>query len=412
MSMMPEKVPEAQVSQPVVVVVVTSRTSSSMYYSRPVTRSCYALLLLLLFTAFQSHAEVLPEDRADVLYHRFSGGGVTISGPSILVRKKFNEKVSATVNHYVDNVSSASIDVITTASPYTENRKENSISVNFLEDKTLMSMGYTRSIENDFDASTLSLNLSQTLFGELTTFSMGYAEGDNIVGRRGDANFKENASTRSYRLSLSQIITKDLLMVLAFETMTDQGFLNNPYRSVRYLNNLVPIGYSYQPEVYPNTRTSHAIALRARYYLPYRAALSGGYRLFTDTWGINAHTFELGYTLPFRKDWLFDFSYRFYTQDKADFYSDLFQTADEFIFLARDKELSTFTSQTLGAGVSLEFKKNGTGLIKRGTLNFNYDLILFDYEDFRDLTVNATPGTEPLYSFNAGVIRLFLSIWY
>ena len=39
-------------------------------------------------------AGVLPEDRADVLYHRYDGGGVTIHGPSVLVRKKMAEKYS------------------------------------------------------------------------------------------------------------------------------------------------------------------------------------------------------------------------------------------------------------------------------------------------------------------------------
>ena len=65
---------------------------------------------------------MLPDDRADVLYHRYDGGGVTIDGPSLLVRKKFAEKYSVSANYYVDMVSSASIDVVTTASPYKEER--------------------------------------------------------------------------------------------------------------------------------------------------------------------------------------------------------------------------------------------------------------------------------------------------
>ena len=54
---------------------------------------------------------MLPYDRADVLYHRYDGGGVTIDGPSLLVRKKFAEKYGVTANLYIDMVSSASIDV-------------------------------------------------------------------------------------------------------------------------------------------------------------------------------------------------------------------------------------------------------------------------------------------------------------
>ncbi|MBC8209734.1 MAG: DUF3570 domain-containing protein [Gammaproteobacteria bacterium] len=378
-----------------------------------VTRTYRAVIAWLLLCSLPLQATVLPEDRADLLYHSFNGGGAEISGPSLLVRKKFSEKATATFNHYVDNVSSASIDVITTASPYTEQREENSLSIDYLNEKTLLSLGYGQSSENDFDASTVSVSIAQDMFGDLTTLSMGYAQGDNTVRRNGDASFAQDVVTRNYRLSLSQVINKDFLMAFAVETMTDQGFLNNPYRQVRYIDptNLTR-GYSYQEELYPNTRTSHALALRGRYYLPQRAALSGGYRYFTDTWGIEAQTWELGYTLPYQEDWLFEFSYRYYDQTRADFYADLFQSADELIFLARDKELSSFSSQTFGLGASYEFKKNGSGLLKRGSLNLHYDFIRFDYADFRDLTVTSAVGEEPLYSFDAAVIRLFVSIWF
>ena len=73
------------------------------------------------------HAGVLPEDRADVLLHSYDGGGVTIQGPSLLVRKQFAQKFSVSANHYVDKVSSASIDVVTTASPYEEERTQHSV---------------------------------------------------------------------------------------------------------------------------------------------------------------------------------------------------------------------------------------------------------------------------------------------
>jgi hypothetical protein len=157
--------------------------------------------------------------------------------------------------------------------------------------------------------------------------------------------------------------------------------------------------------------------VRGRYYLAHRAALHVGYRIFGDTWGIEANTFELGYTLPYTEEWLFEFTYRLYDQTKADFYSDLFPFGGvnnpAQNFLARDKELSTFSSHTIGAGAAYEFERNGTGFIKRGSVNLNIDLLNFEYEDFRDLTVTSTnPGEEPLYEFDATVLRLFVSIWF
>jgi hypothetical protein len=60
------------------------------------------------------HADVLPEDRTDVLYHRYDGGGITVQGPSVLVRKKFGDSFSASYQYYEDLISSASLDVLST----------------------------------------------------------------------------------------------------------------------------------------------------------------------------------------------------------------------------------------------------------------------------------------------------------
>ena len=202
-------------------------------------------------------AAVLPEDRADALYHRYEGGGVTIDGPSILVRKSIGESFSVTGNYYVDSVSSASIDVVTSASPYSEERTEKSVSVDYLRNKTLMSLAYTDSDESDYAATTTSLSISQDMFGDLTTVSLGYAFANDDVGKNTDPDFSESTERQNYRLGLTQILTKNSLLGINWETLTDEGFLNNPYRSVRYLGG---DGYLTEPEVYPRTRTSNALA--------------------------------------------------------------------------------------------------------------------------------------------------------
>jgi len=102
---------------------------------------CKGLFAIAFFTA-NVNAAVLPEDRADVLYHRYEGGGVTIDGPSVLVRKEFAEKVSVWGNYYVDMVSSASIDVLTSGSAYSEERTD--ISQDFFGDMTTLSLNYSQ----------------------------------------------------------------------------------------------------------------------------------------------------------------------------------------------------------------------------------------------------------------------------
>jgi hypothetical protein len=359
-------------------------------------------------------AAVLPEDRGDALYHYYDGGGVEVEGPSILVRKKVVQDVSVYANYYVDSVSSASIDVLATASPYDEDRTEVTVGGDYLSGDTLMNISYTNSDEDDYEADTINFGLSQEVFGGLTTVSMGYGSGSDTVGNNTDPGFSEPLDRKNYRLGLSQVITRHMLVGLAYEAISDEGYLNNPYRSVRYLdsNNPDGKGYSYQPEVYPNTRTSNAVAVQSRYYLDPRSAVYGGYRFFTDDWGIDAHTLDVGYTRPLAGGWILDAGYRFYTQDSADFYSDLFPYKDAQNYLARDKELSSFNSHTLRFGVSYDILGDGWRFVDKGSVNLYYDHIMFDYDDFRNVLDGGEPGTEPLYDFDADVIQLFVSIWF
>jgi len=360
-----------------------------------------------------THAGVLPDDRADAMYHSYDGGGVEVDGPSVLVLKKLGESVALTGNYYVDSVSSASIDVVTTASKYTEERTEVSGGIDYLYGNSTMSLSYTNSNEDDYKGNNASFGISIDMFNNMTTVALGYAYSWDTVENNLDSSFSKDVNRQNYHLGLTQVITKDMLMEFNFETITDEGFLNNPYRSVRFIDTGSPVGFSFAPEKYPNTRTSNAASIRTLYYLPWRASVFGEYRFYDDTWDIRAHNIELGYTHTLWDRWVLEAKYRYYTQDKAEFYSDLFSGPDVQNFMGRDKELSNFDSHTIGLGLSYDFIHDGWSYIDRGSINLQWEHIWFNYDDFRDIRdTSATPGKEKLYSFDANVITAFLSIWF
>lgn len=377
-------------------------------------RSLYLLSATIALTVSCTlQAGVLPEDRADALYHSYDGGGVEVDGPSILVRKGDGKRFSFSGNYYVDNITAASVDVVTQGSKYDEDRTQWSGSIDYLHADTVMSAGYTDSDEDDYKAKTASFSISQSMFGDLTTITLGYSRGWDDVYRNGDPAFDETVDRRNYRVDLDQVLTKDLLLSINYEAVTDEGFLNNPYRSVRYIDSTSSVGYSFQPEVYPDTRTSNAIAANLLYYLPYRAALGAGYRYFNDDWGIGAHTAEISYTHPLREHWIAEVGYRYYQQGDADFYSDLFPRRDAQNFMARDKELSEFYNQTLSLGLAYELPGKRWRYVDRASLNLAYRSIWFDYDNYRNIKkTSAVPGNEPKYDFRADVIHAFVSIWY
>jgi opacity protein-like surface antigen len=366
---------------------------------------------LVLLTA-PADAAILPEDRSDVMYHGYDGGGLKVDGPSVLIRKAYKDKFSFWGNYYVDMISSASIDVVTTASPYTEERKEFSAGVDYLHGKTSMGASYTNSEESDYSANAARFSINHDFFGDLTNVGITYARGWNEVRRNGDDLFLEEATTQSYRLDVSQILTKNLIINMNYEGVTDEGFLNNPYRQIRYLDPTSARGYSFELENYPRTRTSSAFALRGMYFLPYRASARAEFRTYSDTWGIKGWNAELGYVHPITDKLMIEAKYRYYTQTRADFYEDIFPYSQSQNFMARDKELASYQNHTVGAGISYEFNL-GWGFLNRGQVSLLVDYMMFDYQDFRDLRVtDVPPGEEPMYDLQATVIRAFISFYY
>ena len=360
-------------------------------------------------------AATLPQDNVDILYHRYEGGGMVIDGPSVLVRKSAGPQVSVSGQYYVDMVSAASVDVLATASEYTEERTEYTLGVDYLYEDAILSLGYTNSSENDYEANTVYFSTSQEFFGGMSTVTLGYARGWDDVGVVGNDSFNEEAKRQNYQLGLSQVVTRNSLLGLDLEVVTDEGFLQNPYRRNRYIDPNDPTNFILdQPERYPDTRTSFSVATRALYYLPYRASIRGEFRYFSDSWGIDAQTYELAYVHALNPRWTLEGRARYYVQDEADFYSDLYAFENSQTHLARDKEMSAFSGTTLGGGVVYEWKQTSLPGIQRLQASLLVDWLDFSYDNFRDVTVSGEflPGQEPLYSFDAFVTRASLILEY
>ena len=94
--------------------------------------------------------------------------------------------------------------------------------MDYLHGKTTYTVGYMNSEENDYKANTMSLGLSQDMFGDLTTVSFGFKRGINDVFRNvktpgatsiGDPTFqREAARPRSYSVGVTQVLTRNLLL--------------------------------------------------------------------------------------------------------------------------------------------------------------------------------------------------------
>lgn len=347
-----------------------------------------------LLPAAHAPAAELPEDRADLMYHRYDGGGVEAGGPALLVRKSLLNKVSLFASYYADIVSNASIDVVTTASPYDETRNEYGVGFDYAVRDTLITVSATHSSEPDYVADALSIDVTQEVFANMTSVSLGYTYGSDDVGKKGEGFF-DRAKHWRYRLGLTQVLTPRWLASANFEVVSDDGFLGSPYRAARVFGAAVP-------ERLPRTRSSRAARLRAVGEVAPGWVVSGGYRYFWDNWDITAHTFDLGVSHRFRERWLVDAYVRAYRQEGSLFYSD--NASTETLYITRNRQLSTFDSAAVGAKATWTWLRQPGRYEVRlsGALEYGKS----DFKDFTDLR------TGSLYSMNATVLQVFVTATY
>jgi len=365
------------------------------------------MLLMMLAAVPCAHSATLPEDRTDMMYHAYDGGGVSVSGPAVLVRKSAGDNVSVSGRYYVDSVSGASPDVVSTASPYRDRREELSVGVDMLHGNSLASVSVISSKEHDYLADTVGLNVTHDLFGGLTTLDLGFSNGKDTV-ERVNTTFQQDINRYNFRLGVSQVLTRSLLVGISFEDVAENGYLNNPYRfalvgGTNVLNS-VPT-----PEIYPTARDSQAVALRAVQGFgiagrPLGMSARIDYRYYRDTWDIRSSTLGLSLQRYFGDRWSGEVRYRYYQQSAASFYSDYFATP--MTFMARDKNLSTFSDQSIGIRFSWLFAKQRFLFFNKASLNFAHDRIYFNYNDYTNV-LNGQP-----YSFSADVLQLYISAWY
>jgi hypothetical protein len=349
-----------------------------------------------------AQAATLPEDKAEVLFHRYDGGGVQASGPALLVRKNVADRVSLSAQTYVDVVSNASIDVVTTASPFRETRKAWELGAQTVVRDSTLGLSVSRSTEPDYVADALGLDLTHEVFGGMTTVSLGYTRGRDQVGKAGiaggPAQWLGQATHWQYRAGLTQIISPRWLLSANAEAIADSGYLGSPYRAARVFGAAVP-------ERNPRTRSSTAVKLRS---LADTSAWVDGsslrveYRAYRDNWAVRAGTTELavGKTLP--GGLLLDATLRHYSQSRALFYSD--NASSETLYVSRNRQLSAFTSQSIGARLNYAVKGLPAGY--EMALSGAWERKSTRFKDFTDLR-SGLPYAYVANVFQAAVSATF-----
>jgi hypothetical protein len=268
----------------------------------------------------------------------------------------------------VDSISSASVDVISAATPgFEETRVETGARARLVRRAGEVALAYVRSTENDWTSQSGQLTLARDLAHKNARLELGYGYTTNTVGRSGDEAFCKSLAVHTVEASVSQILDEKTLVALSYTFQAAEGFQSSPYRYVWVMG----VGFL---ETHPSQRMRHALTLRALRYLA-GAGLEATYRLYLDDWGIVSHTATASATVELGQHWALRVRGRGYYQQAADFWRETYDMP--MAYMSADREVATFWN--LGGGFKLSSTWGGW------TVDAKVDAFLYRFLDFARL---------------------------
>jgi hypothetical protein len=203
-------------------------------------------------------------------------------------------------------------------------------------DASSISIGGGLSREHDYTSRFFNTNYSIDLNKKLTTLNFGASVAfDDIEPSpstwnpasrpNGWASYKTG---QNYLIGVSQVIDKDTLFQSNMTFGYSKGFLTDPYKQV----GVEGMGAFSLSEVRPGDKFQWAwLNQYVRHFGQFNdAALHIDYRYSLDSWGSHAHTFEASWHQPIADGWQIIPRFRYYSQDKADFYQPIFNDTVNF----------------------------------------------------------------------------------
>jgi Protein of unknown function (DUF3570) len=253
----------------------------------------------------------------------------TIAGASV----KYNEKdAKGNITHVRSGASAPGW----CGESICEQRDAANAGLTYFFDKASLNLGGGFSREQDYMAKYFNTALSLDLNKKLTTLNFGASVSFDEVQ---PTNFniacgeKCSKTSQQYLLGISQVIDKDSLLQSNISFGYHNGYMTDPYKMVGFTGNvdlgggfILPLANVGIHEKRPEERFEWAwLTQYVRHFEQFNhAALHADYRFSTNDWGINAHTLELSWHQPIADGWQVIPRFRYYSQDKADFYQPTF----------------------------------------------------------------------------------------
>ena len=199
-------------------------------------------------------------------------------------------------------------------------------------------------------------------------------------------NFMElNSEARnSYALGFgfSQILHKNVQGSLALDFVQQQGLLSTPFQRVYFSDVEDSFIDDFQLadniEHLPDSRYKIAVGGRLNWYLNEVLTVRTFYRYYFDEWGINSNTASIEVAVKILDRFTLYPSYRFYNQTAADYFNPYEVALSTDNFYTSDYDLSKFSANQFGFGVSYTDIFTKAHIWKFGIKSINLNFYQYD----------------------------------
>lgn len=185
-------------------------------------------------------------------------------------------------------------------------------------------------------------------------------------------------------LSYTQVVNKNLQLMLTMDLAWQDGYLGLPFHRVYLNDNTVKV------ENLPSSRFKIPVGLRANYFLGDKVIIRSFYRYYHDDWGLTAHTADIETAVKVTPFFSITPFYRYYNQTAVKYFAPYQQHTAADTYYTSNYDLSNFSSHFLGAGFRLAPPKGVLG-------NPHFSMIEIRYGHYTRST-----------SFNSNIISLNL----
>ena len=348
-------------------------------------------LLLATFAALLA-GPALAQDAGDThseagLSYYANDDGLAVTSPWANFGVNVAPELNLSGGYKADAISSATIDVITSATPaFTETRHETAFNVAADLRTVRVGGGWIGSFESDTHSNSFFANGELDLFKRNFTVGLGYGFAWYRVGQVGEPiDVWQDRFVHQIDVSGTLVLSRTTVATATYTLQLMRGYLANPYLSVPIFPAdealRVRSRAQWVESRHPDERDRHVLAAQLRQALGDRLFLRLQWRGYLDDWAMRAHAVELGASIDLGGGVVLEVSDRFHWQSSVSFFRSVYTVNRDYI--TRDRRLGELMTNMARVGLRPKVQLGG----KKGSLEFLFggELHWTRYDDYNVL---------------------------